>query len=116
MRRTWIYRNGVAYEKGLQPTSDAPLVMGDIQPYMSMIDGREITSRSQHREHLKAHGCVEVGNEAAKQMDYHNRIPDVAPQQRHELIRAQVNEMTDRQFKAAIKRDIDRVKWHSRED
>ena len=41
----------------------APLVHGDIQPYISQIDGREITSRSKHREHLKAHGCIEVGNE-----------------------------------------------------
>jgi hypothetical protein len=41
----------------------APMVMSDIQPYRSMIDGSLITSRSQHRAHLKAHGCVEVGNE-----------------------------------------------------
>lgn len=41
-----------------------PMVMPDIQPYQSMIDGTLITSRSQHREHLKANGCIEVGNEA----------------------------------------------------
>lgn len=41
----------------------APMVMGDIAPYRSMIDGREITSRSRHREHLREHGCIEVGNE-----------------------------------------------------
>lgn len=41
----------------------APMVMSDMQPYRSMIDGRMITSRSQHRDHLKAHGCIEVGNE-----------------------------------------------------
>lgn len=41
----------------------APMVMSDMQPYKSMIDGRMITSRSQHRDHLKAHGCIEVGNE-----------------------------------------------------
>jgi hypothetical protein len=41
----------------------APMVMNDIQPYRSMIDGRMITSRSTHREHLKSHGCVEVGND-----------------------------------------------------
>jgi hypothetical protein len=38
-------------------------VMGDIQPYRSMIDGSIITSRSKHREHLRAHGCIEVGND-----------------------------------------------------
>jgi hypothetical protein len=42
---------------------EAPMVMGDIQPYRSMINGEMITSRSRHREHLKANGCVEVGND-----------------------------------------------------
>ena len=41
----------------------APMVAGDIQPYRSMIDGRIINSRSEHRDHLRDHGCVEVGNE-----------------------------------------------------
>jgi hypothetical protein len=43
--------------------ANAPMVMNDIQPYQSMIDGSMITSRSQHRAHLKAHKCIEVGNE-----------------------------------------------------
>lgn len=41
----------------------APYVAADMQPYQSMIDGSWITSRSRHNEHLKAHGCIEVGNE-----------------------------------------------------
>lgn len=41
----------------------APMVSVDIQPYKSMITGEMINSRSQHRAHLKAHNCVEVGNE-----------------------------------------------------
>lgn len=41
-------------------------VMPDISPYQSVIDGREITSRSRHRVHLKDHNCVEVGNEKQK--------------------------------------------------
>jgi len=41
----------------------APMVADDIQPYRSMCDGTMITSRSQHRAHLKQHGVVEVGNE-----------------------------------------------------
>lgn len=40
-------------------------VMPDIHPYRSMIDGSEISSRSHHREHLKAHGCEEVGNDSS---------------------------------------------------
>ena len=41
----------------------APMIMGDIQPYQSMATGEMITSRSHHREHLKRHGLVEIGNE-----------------------------------------------------
>lgn len=40
-------------------------VMPDITPYVSMIDGSVINSRSRHREHLKAHGCEEVGNDSS---------------------------------------------------
>lgn len=41
----------------------APMVMPDIQPYKSMQTGEMITSRSQHRAHLKQHGLIEIGNE-----------------------------------------------------
>ena len=44
---------------------NAPMVMPDIQPYQSMIDGSIINSRSRHREHLREHGCVEVGNDSS---------------------------------------------------
>ena len=38
-------------------------VMGELQPYKSMITGEMIEGRRQHREHLRQHGCIEVGNE-----------------------------------------------------
>lgn len=41
----------------------APMVAADIAPYQSMCDGSMITSRSQHRAHLKQHGVIEIGNE-----------------------------------------------------
>ena len=41
-------------------------VIPDIQPYISVIDRKPIQGRRQHRDHLKAHGCVEVGNEPFK--------------------------------------------------
>lgn len=57
-------RELVPYSEYVQPVeSHAPMVMPDIQPYQSQIDGSMITSRSHHREHLKAHGCIEIGNE-----------------------------------------------------
>lgn len=39
------------------------MVYGDIEPYISQIDGSIIASRSRHREHLQSHRCIEVGNE-----------------------------------------------------
>ena len=114
MRKSYVQIDGKLYEKGTEPRSEGPMVMPDIQPYQSMIDGTMITSRSQHREHLKVHGCQELGNEPLKWLDKpHQGIPDVNPQGRKELIRAQVNEMTNKEFRQAIKRDVDRVKWNS---
>ena len=47
-----------------KPRSDVGFfVLGDIQPYKSMITGEMINGRRQHREHLRQHGCIEVGNE-----------------------------------------------------
>lgn len=38
-------------------------IIPDIQPYISQIDGSVIESRTKHRNHLRDHGCIEVGNE-----------------------------------------------------
>lgn len=38
-------------------------VIEDMKPYKSPLDGSMITTRTQHREHIKRHGVVEVGNE-----------------------------------------------------
>ena len=43
--------------------SNAPFVMNDIQPYKNMVDGQMITSRSTHREFLKANRLVEIGTD-----------------------------------------------------
>lgn len=53
----------------------APMVMGDIQPYRSMVTGEMITSRSVHRAHLRQHQLVEVGNETK----YVSQRKEVAP-------------------------------------
>ena len=41
----------------------AAYIMPDISGYKSMQTGEWIGSRSQHREHLKAHRLIEIGNE-----------------------------------------------------
>jgi hypothetical protein len=41
----------------------APMVASDIGGYVSQVDGSWIESRSKHRDHLKRHGMVEIGND-----------------------------------------------------
>lgn len=75
MRRVWAFRDGKVVEitgerlrprKALNDTA-GPMIMPDIQPYQAIgIDGSWVTSRSHHRDLLKAHGMIEVGNEAPK--------------------------------------------------
>ncbi|CAB4122000.1 hypothetical protein UFOVP20_39 [uncultured Caudovirales phage] len=52
--------------KQIAPGRQASMVMGDIQPYISQIDGSVINSRSQHRTHLRNNKCIEIGNEVQK--------------------------------------------------
>lgn len=113
MRRRYVQINGVLYERGTEPMPDAPMIVGDIKPYRSQIDGTVISSRSQHREHLKAHGCVEVGDQTKELLKARPNY-DVRPEQRKELIRAQVDAMSHAEFKRALQRDVERVKWNSR--
>lgn len=42
---------------------NAPMVQPDIAGYKSMVTGEWIGSRSSHRQHLKQHRLVEIGNE-----------------------------------------------------
>lgn len=43
-----------------------PQVMRDIGEYVSTIDGTFISTRSAHRDHMKRHGVIEMGNEKPK--------------------------------------------------
>lgn len=53
----------------------APSIQADIKPYKSMIDGSMITSRSQHRNHLRQHNKIEVGNEVDALMKMNRKKP-----------------------------------------
>ena len=118
MRKRFLQIDGELVEVGVLSGKprQLPEIMPDIQPYKSMITGETIKSRSQHREHLREHNCQEIGNEVATLTKRDPNWTNAAPQQRHEIIRSQVDALTHREFKAAIKRDADRVKWNSRED
>ena len=115
MRRTWVYIDGVAHEKldsGVQARTQ--IVPDFDQPYKSMITGEMITSRAKHREHLRRHGYTEIGNDRSITARPKN-FPEAAPQRRKDLLIAQVQAMTHEQFKAAGKRDLERLRWNTRD-
>ena len=114
MRRSWVYIEGVAYEKGVDAIPDRVQIVPEIEPYRSMITGEMITSRAKHREHLRRHGMQEIGNDSSLRKPY-TGMPDTAPQQRRELLIAQANAMTHEQWKAAGRRDLERLRWQTRD-
>ena len=54
-------------EKQEMTYREAPAVQSDISGYVSQIDGSWIDSRSKHRNHLKQHRMIELGNDVPKQ-------------------------------------------------
>lgn len=54
-------------EKQNMTFREAPRIMSDIGGYVSQVDGSWIESRSKHRDHLKRHGMIELGNDLPKQ-------------------------------------------------
>lgn len=87
---TYVFKEGKWVDKfssPVAPTSAA--VIGDIQPYQSMIDGSMITSRSKHREHLREHNCIEIGNESMQ------NAPQVKTDNRREILYAQLSNMSN---------------------
>lgn len=53
----------ISKEDACSEFGNLPYLQPDIKPYQSMITGEMITSRSQHRDHLRQHNCFEIGNE-----------------------------------------------------
>lgn len=66
-RRRWVYVDGNAYEVGVdilpEPKVETHHVMPDIKPYKSQVTGEVVESRSRHRDILRQHNLVEIGNE-----------------------------------------------------
>ena len=102
MRKNYISVDGVWVEKGRAPVSAKRVgfeIMPDIQPYQSMVTGETITSRSKHRQHLRDHGMMEIGNDSSLRKPY-TGMPDANPEQRKEILRHQVNQSTDKQWRS----------------
>jgi hypothetical protein len=59
-KRSWLKKQ----ENKRRETS---MVMSDIEGYISQVDGTWIKSRSHHRDHLKQHRMIELGNDVPMQ-------------------------------------------------
>lgn len=101
MKRTYVYMDGELVEKRRDAKGQWHYIQGDIQPYKSMIDGSMITSRSQHRKHLKQHNCIEIGNEDPTK----HATPVKTPNTRLDRLRYEVNtRMTNEQADRLLRR------------
>jgi hypothetical protein len=114
MRKRYVQIDGELHEvsDGYTPEPICPLVQPDIQPYQSMVDGSWITSRSQHREHVRSHGLIEYGNEKI------TAKPASLPKQYYEQRKATVTAMVNHYGEDRIRRDAkalgEHLRWNSR--
>ena len=86
------------YREELAQSAPSIQVVPDIQPYQNMIDGKMITSRREHRELLKRHNCIEIGNE---KMESKPVLPN--PDERRKMLHKQLCDMSDRDANKLLK-------------
>ena len=83
-----------AWRQKLEMTpKEAPMVMSDIDGYVSQVDGSWIKSRSHHRSHLKQHRMIELGNDVPMQhkpIDMSNKSKEARKRQIAELAYAKL--------------------------
>ncbi len=97
MKRTYVYMDGEFVERKKDSKGRYHYVQPDIQPYKSMIDGKMITSRSEHRRHLKANNCIEVGNDdPARHIKPERQTNERLERLKWEVNKRMTNEQADR--------------------
>lgn len=97
MKRTYVMVDGEFVERKRDHRGRYHYVMPDIAPYRSMIDGRMITSRSQHRRHLQANNCIEIGNEdPSKHLRRERKSNERLERLKYEVNKRFTNEQADR--------------------
>jgi hypothetical protein len=97
MKRTYVYIDGEFVERKKDAKGRYHYVVPDIVPYKSMIDGKMVTSRSEHRRHLKAHGCEEVGNDDPSKHIRHEKSVDTRLERIKHMVNTRLtNEQADR--------------------
>jgi hypothetical protein len=101
MKRTYVLIDGEFVERKKDEKGRYHYVIPDIQPYRSMVDGQMVTSRSEHRRHLKANNCIEVGNEDPSKHIRHEK-PDTSRLERlkYEINKRMTNDQADRLLRA----------------
>ena len=104
MKTTYVYRSGGLVEITREKPDAGVSFISDIQPYQSMIDGHRVTSRSEHRAHLRENNCIEIGNE---KMEVRQPVPPDRDARRR-ILHQQLENMTDRQ--------ADKIMKHLREN
>jgi len=85
-------------------------IVPDIQPYRSMIDGSTIGSRSRHRDHLRAHGCIEIGNET-QPVPAPIETPKAQRDARKRALYGQFENLNQRQISRIARELRDRAGW-----
>ncbi len=81
--------------------NEGPQVVRDIQPYRSMIDGSVIDGRKRHRDHLKAHNCVEIGNDTS-----HMKAKPSFKTNRKESLHRMLADVGDRDLQRIIQTEL----------
>ena len=90
-RESYILRDGRLVNKRSGEVADTsgplamPMVMRDLEPYSSPIDGRLITSRSEKREDLKRSGCIAVDPANTLTKGRHDRFKNKRFAKKHGL-------------------------------
>jgi hypothetical protein len=101
----WVPANEAAVERAA-----GPMIQGAPKPFVSMVDGKLVTSLAKYRADLRAHGYEEVGD----QVEYMKpRAPSHDPELK-ELIAAQFRELGYDGMKKALRRDIEFIRNNSR--
>lgn len=114
MKRTYVYIDGQFVERTRDSKGQYHYVQPDIQPYKSMVDGSMITSRSQHRRHLKANGCEEVGNDdPAKHIRREKQSNERLERLKYEVNKRMTNEQAD-QIMRRLRQELNFTNPHRR--
>jgi hypothetical protein len=80
MRRSWVYVNGVAYEKGTEPRHESfgqgPAIMPDAPDFISPIDRTVVRGRAGIRDHCARHNVVPTAELKGLPMGIQPSAPD----------------------------------------